>query len=179
MLGFHGPARLLGPGSRPSPGIFVGGAFHWTTRRYGHRRILSYDMASECAWVFSGPPEADVSRQRFSVMDPELKKKEPHAVQGVHSVWTPDAHHGWRLMQEEVVVTDGVSMTYSRIPYGIEVPFDFAGASTSDIIVQKNGMLRRLDLQTGETPYLTDLYLHQRGRMAALYTSFDIFAMFL
>ncbi|KAL6644522.1 hypothetical protein ACP70R_016130 [Stipagrostis hirtigluma subsp. patula] len=191
-LDFHGGARLLGQLSRPSPGIYAGDSFYWQSQARADR-ILCLDLARGRASVLFEPPEAEGStnvRERslgsaggvlrmptFSIRDTEPENNQPHDILGVHSLWMLEAG-GWRRTQQ-VVVRDSVSMSFGFIPYGIEIPFDFASARTGDIVVQKNGQVLGLDVWTGEKRYLTDLYLYQRGRINELYGSFDVFPLFM
>jgi hypothetical protein len=115
----------------------------------------------------------------FDVRDNEPGDNEPHAVEGVHGVFfldDGDAGSTWRRAHE-VVVRDDISVSFFGVPHGAEVPVDFAGASGSSIIVNKNQVLFRRHLESGNKVRLFDLN-KQYGRMARLYNNLDMFPLF-
>ena len=160
--GAQGAARRLGAAS---PGIRVGTSFYWLSRRRGH--VVSYDAARGRASVVRDPPEAEGSKGRlwrslgsaggclrlcaFDIRDEESANMLPHdGVEGVHGVWNMDAAGAWRRVHEAVV--DDLSAYYFNMLWlwGHEMALDFAGACSDSIFVDKNQLLLRYNLVSGE-----------------------------
>jgi hypothetical protein len=175
------------------PGIRAGNCIYWQSD--ARARVLCFDVArGGRVSAFREPPLADGGTKRvgrslgsaggrlrlcaFDVRDNEPGNGQPHAVEGVHSVFfLDDSHSGTWRRAHEVVVRDDISVSFSRVPHGAEVPVDFAGASGSSIIVNKNQVLFCRHLESGNKVRLFDLN-KQYGRMAKLYNNLDVFPLF-
>ncbi|KAK3125557.1 hypothetical protein QOZ80_7BG0606520 [Eleusine coracana subsp. coracana] len=123
-----------------SRGISTGPRHYWLD---GQRRglVLVYDEASGTASVLREPPtkqgwkrlgralgSVDLgTKLRFSAFDsfdPEENNPQPHALTGTHTMWTLNAAGAW---EQELHQTRDVSAHCYSVPYGAEIPVDFAG----------------------------------------------------
>jgi len=126
------------------------------------------------------PPEAERSSRRmgrsmgstggrlrlcaFDVVHDE-KMNRTHELEGLHGVWVMDvAAAPWEHAHKAVV-------------YGHEIPADFADARSDFIVVKRNNLLLRYDLESGIKEQLAKLYGDDR-RLGMLYCRFDAFLFF-
>ncbi|PUZ71452.1 hypothetical protein GQ55_2G314400 [Panicum hallii var. hallii] len=177
MLDAQGVARCLGTAS---PGIHVGTCFYWLSRRRG--RVLSYDAARGRATVVREPPDAEGSVERtarslgstggrlrlcgFDIRDDNPSALPHYSLEGVHGVWVMDDAGAWRRVHEAVV--ENIQAWYFKRLLGIEKPLDFAGAPGGYIVLDKDSILLRYDLESGEKVDLVRFY-RDDGCIGALY----------
>ncbi|CAD6245940.1 unnamed protein product [Miscanthus lutarioriparius] len=179
------------------PGIRAGNSIYWQSAAGDARaRVLCFDVArGGRVSAFREPPLADGGTKRvgrslgsasgrlrlcaFDVRDNDPGNVQLHAVEGVHGVFfLDDGDAGTWRRAHEVVVRDDISVTFFGVPHGAEVPVDFTGASGSSIIVNKNQVLFRRDLEGGNKVRLFDLNKQYDPRMARLYNNLDMFPLF-
>lgn len=189
-LGVHTEAFLF---VRPeSPGISTGQRHYWLDGQ-SRDRVLVYDEVSGTASVLRESPTQQGWRRlgralgsvdlgaklRFSAFDsfdPEQANPQPHALNGAYTVWTLNAAGAW---ERELHQTRSLSAHCFGVPYGAEIPFDFAGAAASSSIAVKNGVLLHRDLHDDQTKEIFQLTVGMPGRIGNLYRDCDVFPLFL
>ncbi|TVU22804.1 hypothetical protein EJB05_32540, partial [Eragrostis curvula] len=154
VIGAQGVARCLGVAS---PGI------HKFRTRVGRSLGAAGGRLRVCA---------------FDIRDEESRNMLPHeGIVGTHGVWVMDdaATGAWRRVHEAVV--DGITVWYFLRLWNHEVPVDFPGASGGSVILDKNKILLRYNLETGDKVELARLYWDD-GTLGALYTRFQAFPFY-